>query len=206
MITADYIGSRGIHNYSIPNFNRQFSGGAYLGDASGVSRLNLQFGNVNFRGADGDSHYNALNLGIRSSNVHQTGLSTIANYTWGKSIDNNSSTFGDGANAAGGGFYLGYLDPFNHALDSGPSDFDVKHRITAGIVWEMPFFETPCGIEKSALGGWVASTTFNAQTGNPYTVYDCGYAYTVCPRVSLHRRPPEEAQDPRGHQLNLRTE
>ena len=42
------------------------------------------------------------------------------------------------------------------ALDRGPSDFDVKHRLTAGIVWEMPFFHTASGIEKSAawrLGG-----------------------------------------------------
>ena len=71
LVTAGYIGSRGIHNYSIQNFNRQFSGANYLGDASGVSRLNLQFGNVNFRGADGDSYYEALNLGIRSSNVRK---------------------------------------------------------------------------------------------------------------------------------------
>ena len=55
LVTAQYIGSRGIHNYSIANINRQFSGANYLGDASGVSRLNLQFGNVNFRGADGDT-------------------------------------------------------------------------------------------------------------------------------------------------------
>jgi hypothetical protein len=192
LVTAGYIGSRGVHNYSIANINRQFSGGEYLGDASIVSRLNLQFGNVNFRGADGDSYYNAVNLGIRATNLRHTGLTTIANYTYGRSIDNNSSTFGDGSNAAGGGFYLGYLDPFNHELDRGPSDFDVKHRVTAGIVWEMPYFRNGSEMTKTLLGGWVASTTFNAQTGNPYTLYDCGYAYTVCPRAAFSgTRPPK---------------
>ncbi|HEY2857124.1 MAG TPA: carboxypeptidase regulatory-like domain-containing protein [Terracidiphilus sp.] len=185
LVTASYIGSRGVHNYSIANFNRQFSGANYLGDASGVSRLNLQFGNINFRGSDGDSYYNSLNLGIRAGNLHKTGVSAIANYTYGKSIDNNSSTFGDGNNSAGGGFYLGYLDPFNHGLDRGPSDFDVRQRITSGIVWDMPFFHNTAGIEKTILAGWVASTTFTAQTGNPYTIYDCGYAFTVCPRAAF---------------------
>ena len=192
LITAGYIGSRGIHNYSIANINRQFAGANYLGDASGVSRLNMQFGNINFRGADGDSYYNALNLGVRASNIRHTGVSSIVNYTWGRSIDNNSSTFGDGVNAAGGGFYLGYLDPFNHALDRGPSDFDVKHRITAGFVWEMPYFKNTSGLTKAALAGWVGSTTFTAQTGNPYTIYDCGYAYTVCPRVAFSGSRPKK--------------
>lgn len=192
LVTVGYIGSRGIHNYSIANINRQFSGANYLGDASGVSRLNLQFGNVNFRGADGDSYYNAVNFGIRTSNIRHTGLSTIANYTLGRSIDNNSSTFEDGANAAGGGFYLGYLDPFNHGLDRGPSDFDTKHRVTAGIVYEMPFFNHASGIEKSLLGGWTASTFFTAQTGNPYTLYDCGLAFTVCPRASFIAGRPKK--------------
>ncbi|MDR3741780.1 MAG: carboxypeptidase-like regulatory domain-containing protein [Terracidiphilus sp.] len=192
MVTLGYVGSRGIHNYSIANINRQFSGANYLGDASGVSRLNLQYGNVNFRGSDGDSYYNAVNFGVRSSNIHRTGITTIANYTWGRSIDNNSSTFGDGTNAAGGGFYLGYLDPFNHELDRGPSDFNVAHRVTAGIVWEVPYFHTATGLRKAFFDGWIGSTTFTAQTGNPYTLYDCGYAYTVCPRASFTGSRPKK--------------
>jgi hypothetical protein len=183
LVTVGYIGSRGIHLYSIANINRSFSGGTYLGDASGISRLNLQFGNVNFRGSDADSYYHAVNFGLRSSNVHHSGLSAIANYTYGKSIDNNSSTFGDGLNGASG--FLGYLDPFNHELDRGPSDFDTKHRVTAGMVWDMPFFKHSSGLEKSVLGGWIVSTNFSAQTGNPYSIYDCYNAFTVCPRAAF---------------------
>jgi hypothetical protein len=191
VVTAGYIGTRGIHNYTIANFNRAFSGVNYLNDnANSVNgplsnRLNLQYSNINWRGADGDSYYQGLNLGIRTNNFHNSGLTAIANYTLSHSLDNNSSTFGDGANDAGGGLVLGYLDPFNHGLDLGSSDFDVRHRVTVGLSWESQFFSHSSGLLKSTLGGWVLGTTFNAQTGNPYTIYDCYFAYTVCPRASF---------------------
>ncbi len=30
------------------------------------------------------------------------------------------------------------------------------------------------------------------QKGNPYTIYDCGYAYTVCPRVAFSSARPKK--------------
>jgi len=182
VVTLGYIGSRGIHNYSIANLNRVFSGGNYLGDSHFSNRLNLQYSNINFRGADGDSYYESVNLGVRSNNLHHTGLGTQANYTYGHSIDNTSSTFTDGGSNDDN---LGYLDPFNHGLDRGNSDFDQRHRITAAVWWNLPFFNHSSGLLKSTLGGWNTATTFHAVTGNPYTIFDCGFAYTVCPRASF---------------------
>ncbi len=188
LVTVGYVGSRGIHNYSIANINRQFSGVNYLGDNANSTagyldnRLNLQYSNINFRGADGDSYYESVNLGIRSNNLHHTGLGVQANYTYGHSIDNTSSTFTDGGSNDDN---LGYLDPFNHGLDRGNSDFDQRHRITAALWWNVPSFSHSNALIRGALGGWKTATTFSAVTGNPYTIFDCGLAYTVCPRVSF---------------------
>ncbi|WP_263350739.1 TonB-dependent receptor [Acidicapsa acidisoli] len=182
LITAGYVASRGIHNYSIANLNREFAGGNYLGDANFSNRLNLQYSNINWRGADGDSYYESVNLGIRSNNLRRTGLGMQANYTFGHSIDNTSSTFTDGESNIDN---LGYLDPFNKGLDRGNSDFDVRHRVTAAVWWNVPFFNHGSGLTKAVFGGWNAATTFNAVTGNPYTIFDCGYAFTQCPRVSF---------------------
>jgi Carboxypeptidase regulatory-like domain len=182
LITAGYVASRGIHNYSIANINREFAGGNYLGDTNFPNRLNLQYSNINWRGADGDGYYESVNLGIRSNNLRRTGLGTQANYTFGHSIDNTSSTFTDGASNDDN---LGYLDPFNKGLDRGNSDFDVRHRVTAAVWWNVPFFNHGSALTKAAFGGWNAATTFNAVTGNPYTIFDCGFAYTQCPRVSF---------------------
>ncbi|HEY9128058.1 MAG TPA: TonB-dependent receptor, partial [Acidobacteriaceae bacterium] len=190
LVTVGYIGSRGIHNYTIANINRAYAGANYLGDPHASNRLNMQYSNINWRGADGDSYYEAVNLGLRSNNLHHTGLSAIANYTFGHSLDNNSSTFGDGTDVAGGGLVLGYLDPFNHALDLGNSDFDVRHRVTVGIVYQMPALKRFGTLTDTLLGGWVASTNFNAQTGNPYAIFDCGFAATVCPRAAFAGKRP----------------
>jgi outer membrane receptor protein involved in Fe transport len=192
LASIGYIGSRGIHNYTIANINRSYSGANYLGDSHASNRLNLQYSNINWRGADGDSYYEGLNFGLRSNNVHHTGITAIANYTLSHALDNNSSTFGDGSDVAGGGLVLGYLDPFNHGLDLGNSDFDVRHRVTVGIVYEMPALKRFGSLTDTLLGGWVASTNFNAETGNPYTIFDCGFAATVCPRVAFAGKRPSK--------------
>lgn len=181
--SLSYVGTRGIHNYSIANLNRSFYGQTYLGDPTTLSnRLNLQYSNVNFRGADGDSYYNGLTAELRSSNLMHTGLNIRADYTYSHSIDNTSSTFTDGGSNNNN---LGYLDPFNKALDRGNSDFDQKHRVTSAIVWTVPFGKTLTGLAKTLGDNWTLSSTFSAQTGTPFTMFDCWYAVTVCPRASF---------------------
>lgn len=191
-----YVGTRGIHNYSIANINRAYAGSTYLADAHTSNRLNMQYSNINWRGADGDSYYNGLNLGINSSNLFHKGLTLIANYTWSHSTDNTSSTFTDGSSNVDN---LGYLDPFNKALDHGNSDFDQQHRVTTSIQWAIPFARSLTGVSKAILDNWTTSTIFHAGTGNPYSIFDCTGAFTVCPRASF-ATPRTKGQ---SHLVNL---
>jgi hypothetical protein len=188
-----YVGTRGIHNYSIANINRSFSGVNYLGDSNPdtylSNRLNLQYSNVNFRGADGDSYYNGLTGELRSSNLLRTGLTIRADYTYSHSIDNTSSTFTDGYSNNDN---LGYLDPFNKGLDRGNSDFDQKHRVATAIIWNVPFGKSLSGAARMLADNWTLATTFDAQTGTPYSVFDCWFAVTVCPRSSFVNAQPKQ--------------
>lgn len=192
--SLSYVGSRGIHNYSISNLNRQFSGSNYEGDDSGpnsyLNRLNYQYSNINWRGADGDSYYHGVTAEVRSADLMHTGLNVRGDYTYSHSIDNTSSAFSDSGNEAGGGLVLGYTDPFNHALDRGTSDFDQKHRAAAAIVWALPFGKSLTGVSKMIADNWTISTTFDGQTGTPFTMFDCSWAYTICPRASFVNKPP----------------
>ena len=184
--SLSYVGTRGIHNYSIANINRAYSGFEYLGDARVSARTNLQYSNINFRGADGDSYYHGVTAELRSADLMHTGLNIRADYTWSHSTDNTSSTFTDGGSNNDN---LGYLDPFNHALDHGSSDFDQTHRAAVAMVWVLPFGKSLTGAAKMLADNWTLSTTFDAQTGTPFTMFDCTAANTVCPRASFVTKP-----------------
>ncbi|MGB8259474.1 MAG: TonB-dependent receptor [Terracidiphilus sp.] len=186
--SLSYVGTRGIHNYSIANINRVFSGSNYLGDGHISNRTNLQYSNINWRGADGDSYYGGVTGELRTADLMHTGLMIRADYTYSHSIDNTSSAFSDSGNEAGGGLVLGYLDPFNKALDRGSSDFDQKHRVATAMVWTVPFAKHTTGLTKAIADNWTLSTTFNAQTGTPFTMFDCSNAYTVCVRPSFNEK------------------
>ena len=207
--SLSYVGTRGVHNYSISNINRSFDGAVYEGDqivntldinnpiygtaanlySSTGNRTNYQYGSVNFRGADGDSYYHGLTAELRTANLKHSGLNVRADYTYSHAIDNDSSTFNDSGNEGGGGLVLGYTDPWNHALDRGTSDFNQTHRVSSAIVWEVPFGKSLTGVAKSLGDNWTLSTTFDAQTGTPFSMFDCGYAITVCPRTSFVTAP-----------------
>ncbi len=181
--SLSYVGTRGIHNYSIANINPSFAGVNYIGDTPGLSnRLNMQYSNINWRGADGDSYYHGMTAEIRSANLLKTGLTVRGDYTWSHSTDNTSSAFTDGYSNNDN---LGYLDPYNHGLDHGNSDFDQKHRVAAAIVWEIPYAKRMNGAAKMIADNWTLSTTFNAASGTPFSIFDCWFAVSSCPRASF---------------------
>lgn len=188
LFAIEYSGSRGVHLYTIENPNRPGSGVIYGGDDPAVnpfSRLNRQYTNINSRGDHGDSYYNAMNLRFESNNFRNKGLSLRANYTWSHTIDNLSSTFSESSN----NFNLGLLDPFNPGLDRGNADFDIRHRVIVSAVYETPFFKNSKGFLAQALGGWSLAPIFSANTGTPFTIFDCTNAIQVCPRVFTSTRP-----------------
>jgi hypothetical protein len=167
-------------NWSL-SLEHEMHGTTYIGDANTANRTNLQYSNINWRGADGDSYYHGLTAELRSQNLYNSGLNVRADYTYSHSIDNTSSTFTDGGSNDDN---LGYLDPWNKALDRGASDFDQRQRAAIAMFWVVPFGNHLEGAAKTLAGGWTVSTTFTASTGNPFSVFDCYDAYTVCPRAT----------------------
>ncbi len=180
VLSIGYVGSRGIHLYDIKNYNQQGAGNVYLGDpilslssaSNGYSRLNNQYSDINDRGSNGDSHYNGMNIGLQMNNVHRTGLSVTANYTFAHSMDDISSTFSESNSASNGIGNLGYLNPFNPGLDYGASDFDTRHRFVLAPIYETPWFKGNNSMKGRLLGGYLVTGIYTVRTGTPFTYSD----------------------------------
>ena len=180
VLSLEYTGSHGVHEYSIANINKPYFGGTYLGDTLVSNRLNQQYTTMNFRGSDGFNLYDGVNVKFQTNNLFNKGLYFNANYTWSHAIDDNSSTFGEGGNSAG---QLGYTDPFNPLLDKGNSEYDIRHRFVFSGTWNLPWgTNSSNGFVKQALGGWQVSPIYAIRSGSPYTIYDCSNAVSNCPR------------------------
>ena len=191
-VGVDYTGSRGVHLYDIQSLNRQGYGNVFLGDpcsfAAGdcTSYLNTQYTGINRRGSKGWSNYNGLNAHVRTNDLAHTGLTLQAAYTWSHALDNLSSTFSSTSTQQNNGnFILGYLNPYDPMLDKGSSDFDVRHRVTLGAVWDIPAFRNGLGWKHQVLGGWELAPLFTANTGTPFSLFDSSNGLNVAPRLGL---------------------
>lgn len=152
-----------------------------------LTRPTQQYTNINMRGSFAGSAYSALNVKFQTQNLRGTGLSIVGNYTWSRSNDDLSSTFGD--SLQGGSGYigsLGYTSLADPKLDWGPSDFDQPQRIALAPIWETPWFKHGTGIEREAFGGWNISGIYTARSGVPFSVFDYSNdeTYYTVPRLA----------------------
>jgi hypothetical protein len=109
-----------------------------------------------------------------------------ARYTWATAKDNLSSTLSEGFN----NFNYGFLDPFNPDLDWGYADHDIRSRLVVSGIWDLPYEPSfkPTTITgylyKYLVSNVSLSGIFTAQTGAPFSVYDCSKsANDICLRA-----------------------
>ena len=199
VVELSYSGANGSHLYDLNNINLIGAAQEYLGaplitdpacpytnpttgENACYTRPNSQYAAINERGSFGSSSYNALNVKFQTHNLHNTGLTLVANYTYAHSLDDLSQTFSDDL-AQGSLGYTSFTDP---KLDYGSSDFDVRHRIVLSPIWQTPWFRNGSGWQREALGSWTISSVFTAHTGVPFSIYDESYLlnFYVIPRLT----------------------
>src|SRR5258708_4005592 len=131
-LEVGYTGSKGTHlgrkydiNQEIRLPNNQLANGQYQRPYPGFT--DIQYYSFGF-----NSSYQAGTVTVHKR--FQKGLFFRANYTYGKSIDENS-----GRNYAGAGGYQGAQDTQNPFLERGRSDFDVRHVFSMNFAVQSPF-------------------------------------------------------------------
>jgi hypothetical protein len=207
LVGLSYSGAHGVHLYDLNNINLPGQGQVFLGDPlfgtpsypgetcnpnffTGTACLtppNSQYAAINERGSGGTSSYNGFNVKFQTQNLHNTGVTLVANYTWSHALDDTSSTFSDSVQGGSGVGYgsLGYTDPANPKLDWGNADYDVRNRFVVSPIWQTPWYKSEKGIGE-ALGGWSLVGVFTARTGVPFSVYDLSneFNFYTLPRLT----------------------
>jgi hypothetical protein len=157
VFSASYAGTaarklprRALQNQGVPNL-------------PGVRRgYHPQPGSNQFvRATDVNSSYHAMIL--RLERRFAQGLSFVAGYTFGKSIDTASGL--NGTNQP--------QDNYNLKGERGLSDFDVRQRFVLSSTWELPFGAQRRwmkeGWKAKIFGQWQLANILTLQTGQPMT-------------------------------------
>ena len=162
LVEIAYVGSKGSKILSARDINQPTPS-----PMQPNLRPNPQFADIIFLESRGNSSYHSLQARFQQR-LH-AGISTLASYTFGKSLDDNSTFF---ASAGDSNFPQNSRNP---GLEKGRSNFDVRHRFSIGYSYELPLAKIFAssnrpGILSQLLGGWTTYGTISLQSGQPFTV------------------------------------
>jgi hypothetical protein len=108
------------------------------------------------------SNYHALQLEARKR--YSSGYTFTTAYTWSHAIDEVSDVF-----PLAGAPVLPQ-DSTNLGLERGDASYDVRHRFTTSVIWDLPFYRNQSGGVAGALGGWQVAGIFQYHSGQPFTL------------------------------------
>ena len=180
-LEVEYVGNHGYRLLSFTDINQAPQGAAYclhsltlaqtadscggnLGKGSPVQEARPYFnkfpylGYIYQVGNEDYSNYNSLQVSLTKRMSH--GLLFNVGYTYGHGLDNGSlNRFG-----------LNPENSNNIAQDYASSDFDVRHRLTASVTYNIP------GVKGygQLLEGWQINTIVTYATAQPWQTYDAG--------------------------------
>ena len=153
--TARKLPRRALQNQGVPNLPNERRGFHPQTDVNSMFPGSNQF----VRATDVNSSYNSLI--VRLERRMSRGLSFVAGYTLGKSIDTASGL--NGTNQP--------QDNYDLAAERGLSDFDVRHRFVLSSTWELPFGQgrrwLTRGVGAKLFGNWQFANIVTLQSGQP---------------------------------------
>ncbi len=159
---AGYFANKGTDLNIARNYNQPINGLRPYPALSASSPIDpgRPLGNIIVYESDGNSSYNALWLTAQKR--FSSGLQFNTNYTWSKSIDENSR------NVQG----LVVQNSYNIEGDRGLSDFDARNRFVLSAVYDLPFKRN------RLVAGWEFSLIEQIQSGNPINFHTTNTSFT----------------------------
>ena len=134
-------------------------------------RINTSLASFNTGFSKANTWYNSMAVTVRRPFAN--GLQVLMNYTWAKATDD------DQVGGAFGTFFGGNtpLDPNNIKIENGPSDTDIRNRMTLSFVYQPKIMQDN-KIVKHILDDFVFSGTEIASGGQPIFIGMSGTVYS----------------------------
>ena len=166
VLKASYLGNLGRDLDITYNINQPVPGPGALGPRELLYTTAPGVVADNYAATDGLSAYHSLQVTVEKR--YSSGLNLLSSYTYSHSIDDVPLQEGGGAD--------GPIpqDPRYRFLDFASSSFDMRHRFTQTVNYELPFgtgrrFSLGKPWVNKAFGGWQINLILTAQTGLPFT-------------------------------------
>ena len=161
VLSVDYVGSVGRHNFIQPVANTAVVPGA--GAISLRQPYPAYGGSFSYDENVGNSSYNALQAKLQKS--LSFGLNFLASYTWSKSLDIQSEG------------QSGSIETiYDLGRDWGPSDFNRTQLFVLSGTYQLPFgkgktfLSNANGFVKAIAGNWNVGGVLTFNTGQPFSI------------------------------------
>jgi hypothetical protein len=169
-IEVRYVGAKGSNlDSSLTNFNSPDP------DPTATA-VNLQsrrpypaFGRIRMWVTDGESNYHSLQSELKHRGPW--GLNLTVAYTLSRLRDNQQG----GLNAS----RARRQNPRDDSTEWGPSADDVRHRMVAAYVWDIPFGSNLTSVSGALLKGWQLSGIATLSSGSPIFINQDGDTLNV---------------------------
>jgi hypothetical protein len=166
LIRTALVGNLGRHLYNTWNANQAIPGATALNTRRPLYERDPNVSDVSYFATDGLSEYYAFQL--TADKRFSKGVSVLLGYTWSHAIDDVPLEFGGGAAGPQP------QDPRDIFAERGNSIIDMRHRMTLGYLWELPFGKgkpmmNHGGIAAWILGGWQTNGFLTVQSGLPFS-------------------------------------
>ncbi len=150
-----YLGSHSYHlDRSFYNNTPLFPGPGPVNSR----RPNPLFGVIRTINTDEIANYESMSAIFRQRVSH--GLQALVSYTWSHTLDVTTDSNGGGTP----------LEPYLWKADYGNANWDIRHRVVATFVYDIPFFAVTNPVLKGAFSKWQANGIITLQTGIPINV------------------------------------
>jgi hypothetical protein len=172
VLSADFVYTRGSNLATLVNLNQPLPTAAGNNAVGALPYPN--FGFIEWRADNGRSDYKGVDVGLEKRYARNYAFGVA--YTVGKSQDNASEQLTtQGSNA----FPQNARD-FESWF--GPSDYDVRHRLSMNFVWGLPLGDNAFAKD------WTVSGIYAVRSGRPFTVTqssnNVGTSMTGLPNVT----------------------